>query len=123
MATETTGGLQRIEKLAERAGISTASIRRGIERREIRGVRVGKIFLVPDDEIDRLRQLADANLRPVAACDETLLAIVQTDQAPPAQSSQAALPQPAAVLTASTARPPAAHRSTVRSPRSKKPTA
>jgi hypothetical protein len=43
--------------------LSAASVRRGIERGEIRGVRVGKVFLVPDDEPERLLQLADANLR------------------------------------------------------------
>jgi hypothetical protein len=60
----TARGLQRIEKLAEDLDISAASVRRAIERGEIRGVRVGKIFLAPADESDRLRRLADANLRP-----------------------------------------------------------
>lgn len=54
--------LQRIEKIAKRTGLSPASLRRGIERRTMRGVRVGKIYLMPDDEPERLLQLADANL-------------------------------------------------------------
>jgi excisionase family DNA binding protein len=54
--------LVRIEKIAKKLDLSTPSIRRGIESGTIRGTRVGKIYLVPADEPERLRALAEQNL-------------------------------------------------------------